>query len=287
MICNPRVNYVRVNLLFLMSVSLLLLSPLVSAQTKALPLTEAGEQRIISLSPHLTEIAFALGKGEHIIAVSDYSDYPEAASKLPSVASYEGANIADIIRLQPTHVLVWRGGNKDADIERLKSIGMHVYESHVDSVASLMSDITFIGEFIGAQDRGQMVRSQLENTINAIAQAYKDRKTNAVYYLSSQPLVGLGNDKWLNSLLNLCSITNVYANSPSAYPQLQMQNIIRQQPNAIIAASKAPTETVEGFWAAHKQILKSTIVSANPDALHRFTPRAIDEMARVCSKVYE
>ena len=243
-------------------------------------------QRIISLSPHLSEIVFALGKGHKLVAVSDYSDYPKQALTLPSVASYEGANIADILRLAPTHVLVWRGGNKDADIEKLRSLNLSVYESHIDSIETLLSDIESIGEFIGASSNAKTLIENLKTHKNEITQHYKGRLVSAIYYLSTQPLVGLGNDKWLNSVLALCGINNIYANSMSAFPQLQLADIIRQQPDIIIAATSASPNTIDGFWSAHRQVLNSNIVNANPDALHRFTPRVLSEMKRLCKSVY-
>jgi vitamin B12 transport system substrate-binding protein len=266
----------------------LVLNILLPSPTFAQTDSEAANKalRIITLSPHLTEMVFALGKGEHLVAVSDYSDFPETASDLKSVASYQGANIAEIVRLQPSHVLVWRGGNKDADIEKLKALNISVYESSIDSVESLLDDIAGIGVYIFEEQAAQTLIQQLTNSINAMAVQYTNASINVVYFLSTQPLVGLGNDKWLNSLLGLCGITNVYANSPSAYPQLQLPDIIRRQPNMLIAASKANRFQLAQFWAAHKAVLTNVITHANPDALHRFTPRAIAEMTQLCERVY-
>lgn len=260
-----------------------------STQAKA-SLTEtvaiANEHKIITLSPHLTEIVFALGKGDKIVAVSDYSDYPKSASSLRSVASYEGANIAEIIRLQPTHVLVWRGGNKDADIEKISQLDVKLYESNITSVNTLIEDIIGIGEALNAQKEAAILAENIRLLVNSIKNKHQNRSISAVYYLSTQPLLGLGNDEWLNSLLSLCGINNIYINSPSAYPQLQMSHILRNQPELLVAATKADASIVESFWQAHQSIYKAKIVLANPDALHRFTPRAINEMARVCDATY-
>ncbi|MFT5281767.1 MAG: vitamin B12 transport system substrate-binding protein [Kangiellaceae bacterium] len=266
----------------------LTLSLLITWHTSArTTITEPTKQlRIVTLSPHLTEIVYALGKGPQLVAVSDYSDFPAAASTLRSVASYQGANIAEIIRLQPTHILVWRGGNKDADIEKLKALNMSVYESSINSVDTLLADIISIGDTIDASLEAKTIVKQLNESITAMSIDYKDLSKSVVYYLSTQPLVGLGNDKWLNSLLGLCGITNIYANSPSAYPQLQMADIIRKQPEVLIAGMNVDKKHSEQFWSPHKQVLNSDIAVANPDALHRFTPRAIIEMARLCKTVY-
>jgi len=60
-----------------------------------------NEKRIITLAPHLTELVFLLNEDSHLVAVSDYSDYPVAASQLPSVASYTGLDLAPLLKLAP------------------------------------------------------------------------------------------------------------------------------------------------------------------------------------------
>ena len=93
--------------------------------------------RIVSLSPHLTEIVFALEKQKDLVAVSDYSDFPysqgcidkSCTNQVPSVASYQGADIAAIVRLKPTIILAWEGGNKAQDIARLEQLGFTVFRS--------------------------------------------------------------------------------------------------------------------------------------------------------------
>ena len=71
-------------------------------------------ERIISLSPSTTELAYAAGLGDNLVAVSAYSDYPEAAKKLEHVASWQGVNVERILALKPDLILAWRGGNLSA-----------------------------------------------------------------------------------------------------------------------------------------------------------------------------
>jgi len=64
-----------------------------------------SSERIITLSPSLTEIVSALGHGKQLVGVSDYSVYPEAVSKLPKVGGYSNPNLEKILSLNPTLVL--------------------------------------------------------------------------------------------------------------------------------------------------------------------------------------
>ncbi|MDT0596008.1 helical backbone metal receptor [Glaciecola petra] len=242
-------------------------------------------KRIIALSPHLTEIVYALEQQTYLVGVSDYSDFPPEASELPTVASYQGANIASIIRLQPSHILVWQGGNKDADIQRLREQGFNIYLSSIATPQDLVSDIRNIGAFLNSTKKANILANNLEAKLRALNDERKNLRS-VVYYLNKVPMVGLGNDPWLNSLLNLCHLENIYHDKVQAYPQLNIADIIRRQPEIIIAANGSTYDLERSFWEAHSRVLKKTsVLMINPDAMHRFTPRAIDETIRLCNLV--
>ena len=249
--------------------------------------THHSSKRIVSLSPHLTELVFALGAGEQLVAVSDYSDYPAQAKNLPSVASYEGANIAEIIRLKASHVLVWRGGNKDIDIQKLKHLGFNVFESSIVNVNDLIANIAQLGRFLEQENNANTLNEALKNKLFLLQQRYTGKNKNIVYYMGTQPLIGLGSDPWLNDLLHYCGLNNLYKESLGSYPQLQMADVVRKNPDLIIAAGKYSKSQIEEYWAPHKSVMSFKLAIADPDALHRFTPRSIDEIIKICKRSYD
>jgi len=255
---------------------------------------ESKQHRIVSLSPHLTELVFALGREKQLVGVSDYSDFPHSqgcideacTTKLPSVASYQGADIAAIIRLKPTLILAWGGGNKAQDIARLKQLGYPVFTSAPANIYALMEETLSLGKMLNAVKLSLKLHAKMTTQIQNIKSQYASKSKNALYYMSEQPLSGMGSDVWINSLLSLCNINNIYAELPTAYAQFSLADIIRKQPEVVIAATHQDLNAVNAFWAQHQQVYQPTIVTANPDALHRFTPRALDEVAVLCKKVH-
>lgn len=248
--------------------------------------TNNKTKRIITLSPHLTELVYAVGFGDSLIAVSDYSDYPEQAKSLPSVAGYQGANIAEIMRLQPTHILVWRGGNKDADIQKLVLLGFNIFESRIVSLQNLVSEIKQIGLFLGSQKNANTLADNIKAKLALLKKDYLGKSRSVVYYLSAQPFMGLGSDPWLNDLLQTCGLNNLYKDSLGAYPQLQMADVVRKKPEVMIVAGKYSRAQLASFWAPHQSVFNPTLVIANPDALHRFTSRSVNEIIQVCARAY-
>lgn len=97
----------------------------------------------------------------------------------------------------------------------------------------------------------------------------------------------MGSDPWLNDLLESCGLNNVYKHNLAAYPQLQIANIVRENPDVVIAADKYSNEQVTAFWSTHLAVFNPTLLVANPDALHRFTPRTLDELSVICKGAYQ
>ncbi|MBF7074934.1 ABC transporter substrate-binding protein [Glaciecola sp. MH2013] len=256
--------------------------------------SQTEELRVVSLSPHLSEIVFALNRQTNLVAVSDYSDYPfgqgclnQACSiKAPSVASYQGADIAQIVRLQPTHILAWDGGNKAQDLARLEQLGFTVYRSAPKNVSDLLEEIEDIALLLHAKSEGATLLKSLRTQFSRIKESHIGKHKSAVYYMNSQPLSGVANDPWLNSLLASCGISNVYQDLTAGFVQFSLADIIRKQPELIIAALNDNKANIETFWNMHESVLSPKLLQVNPDALHRFTPRVLPALEKLCEQAY-
>ena len=84
---------------------------------------EQPVQRIVSLMPHATELLFEVGAGDKIVGAVQYSDYPQAAKKIPRVGGYSALNIEAIVALQPDILIAWPEGNRNRELDRLNALG--------------------------------------------------------------------------------------------------------------------------------------------------------------------
>lgn len=85
-------------------------------------------ERIISLAPHATEIAYAAGLGDKLVAVSEYSDYPPQALELERVANHQTLNIEKILMLKPDLIIAWPAGNPPRELAKLRQLGFTIYD---------------------------------------------------------------------------------------------------------------------------------------------------------------
>src|SRR5262245_49200290 len=102
-------------------------------------------QRIVSLAPHVTEQLFAAGAGKRLVAVSEYSDYPEEAKRLPQVASSAGVNLEALLALKPDLVVAWRLEATAASLARLEALGLVVCDDEPRAMAQAPGSIQPVG----------------------------------------------------------------------------------------------------------------------------------------------
>lgn len=239
--------------------------------------------RIVSLAPHLTEWAYSLGLGPNLVAVSDYSDYPDAAKALPRVADYQGVDMAAILAFKPDLVLAWKGGNKPQDIQKLSSLGLNVFDSAITQIDDIPSELIRLGTLTHTNLKAKTLAEAFSEKIAALKSAYsRETPKNVFYYSWSTPLMTVGPKAWPNKLLNVCGAQTVFYDSPIDYPQVSVSEVLMRQVDVIIAASNESKASLSSFWEPHSDFLDAEIITVNPDITSRFSLRLADELNRLC-----
>ena len=250
----------------------------------------APPQRIISLAPHTTELIYALEAQDRLVAVSDFSDYPEQASQLPSVSSYQGVDFEAILRLKPDLILAWRGGNKAQDLARLESLGFYIFYSSPKTLDDISHEVIALGQKLGQQEQAEKLSNNYNKTLSNLRKSYKtNKKTPVFYYLWPKPLMTIGKNAWGNELLEVCGARNIFDDAINDYPEVPMESVVRKQPEVLIAVNKEPAEQLKTFWRPWLKLLnkqESDIKQANPDLLHRFTPRLLEGLGKLCQDIH-
>ncbi len=133
-----------------------------SGQAVSLP---APAARVVSLAPHLTEIAFAAGGGSAVKAVIRYSDYPAAARELPLVGDAFALDLETIVRLKPDLVLVWTSGLNERHRARLRALGLTIYESEIRNAAAIADTMRRLGIVARTCARSRRRRTSLRKRL--------------------------------------------------------------------------------------------------------------------------
>jgi len=115
----------------------------------------APARHIVSLAPHTTELLFAAGAGDQIVATVRYADYPPAAQKLPKVGDSQLLDLERIAALKPDLIVVWMHGNATQQIERLRALGLPIFHSEPHKIVDVADSLRRLGKLAGTDAQAE------------------------------------------------------------------------------------------------------------------------------------
>ena len=162
-------------------------------------------QRIITLSPHSAEMLFAIGQGDKIVGTTRFTDYPEAAKKIPIVGGYIGLYIEQIIQLEPDVIISWRSGNPARELNQLTDLGFTLIDSDAQTLAGVADTILMLGELTGAQTQASAVAHDYLAQLDQAEKKYQEAtKVKVFYQLWPNPLRTVAKGSWVQQYIEVC-----------------------------------------------------------------------------------
>lgn len=244
-------------------------------------------QRIISLTPHLTELLFAVGAGAQVVGVDSASDYPAVAQSLPRVGDYSRINFERILALKPDLVLVWMGGNRAADIHALKKLGLPVLHTQATQLKDVARLSRLIGKASGHAGQGEAAARDFTTRLAALQVKLPSRPPVKVFYqVWDRPLITVGGTHWISDALTLCGAHNVFAELRALSPAVSLEAVLQRSPELIVSGTDAPDMRRQWQrYASLPAVTNQAFARLDADRLHRLTPRLIEGVAELCAAV--
>jgi iron complex transport system substrate-binding protein len=250
----------------------------------------ATASRIISLAPSITETLYALGLQDRLVADTDYCDYPVEAQKKPKVGGAINPNLEVIAALRPDLVLVTKALNRLETVRALDTLGIPSYATDPHSVDEIITSTEKLAEVLGAPEAGKTLGQQLRQRLQAIQEKIgKDAPKSVFFIVWMEPLISVGKDTFVAEALRRAGASSI-VDSKQDWPQINLEEVVRLQPEYLIFAPSHSQETPYDFAALANRpgwrILDAVhnhhfaVVS---DAVIRPAPRivtAIEELAR-------
>ena len=253
-----------------------------------------ANERIISLSPSITEIIYGLHKGSELVATSSYSLYPNAAQKLPIIGGYENPNVEKIISYAPT-LVVGQSFNRHT-LEQLQSFGVKTLTLNLKRLDSIKKSILILGKELGATQEAKILTNKITN---AVTTAHKSKKPHSVMivYGLREDLRGsiyiAGHDIFFEDIIKACGNTNAYTANATTQPVLSYENVIALNPEQIIILHSHATEpnvdvkkALESWYAIPTRAAKNHKISiVDEDYLHIPSQRVALTIKRLCREM--
>jgi iron complex transport system substrate-binding protein len=270
-----------------------------SADTSASSTTEAtatadAPDHIVSLSATSTEMLFAIGAGDQVVAVDSYSNYP-AEAPTTDLSAYE-PNIEAIAGYEPDLVVV---DGTDADlVAGLEALDIEVLEAP----AALTLDDTYdqlvqLGEVTGHVDEANDVVEGMQADIDELLADLPSREEPLTYFHElDNTLFSVSSQTFIGQLYALAGLQNVADPADAdgqtgGYPQLSAEYLVDADPDLVfLADTKCCDQTATtfaarpGFGGLHA-VTTGQVVELDDDVASRWGPRVVDLLGEIVAAV--
>lgn len=253
---------------------------------KADAATSAYPKSIVALSPSAAEILFAVGAGDQVSAVSEFTDYPAEAAAKPVVGGFDGKtlSIETIMSFKPDLVYLTEGMHNFL-IATLESNGIAYYISKGESIASVEQEILDVGKLTGHDKEAKKVVDGMEKKLAKVAK--KSGAPVKVYYeVWNAPYMSVGTTSFINDVIVKAGGENIFGDLTDAYPMVSEESIISRQPAVILIPSSsgqaASSVALRNGWADIPAVKNGKVFVVDDNVYTRPGPRiadVVEEMA--------
>ena len=255
-------------------------------------MAEEGSMRIVSISPSGTEILYAVGAGDHVVAVDEFSYYPEG-TPVTDLSGWQ-PNLEAILSYEPDLVVMGTNGDIQAGLE---AAGVEVVLSDAPfSFDDVYGEIERIGAATGNVAEAAEVVLQMQTDIEALRASAPDATGLTYYHELDNTLYSVTSSTFIGAVYALFGLENVAdpADEDGAsfgYPQLNDEYLVDADPDIIFladtlcCAQTAATIAERPGWDQLTAVQSGNVVELNDDIVSRWGPRLVDFIEAIAAAV--
>jgi iron complex transport system substrate-binding protein len=239
-------------------------------------------RRVLALAPSLTEMIFSLQAEDRLVGATRYSNFPEAAKKLPRVGSYVQLDLEKIVAIKPDLCIAIKDGNPRRTVDAIKALGIPVFAIDPRSIDQIMDAFLLLGEILGASKRAEELVADMEHRLSLVKEkvAASKIRPGVFFQIAEVPIISAGKDSYIDKLITLAGGTNL-AGKLTEYPRFSWENIMLLQPEVVLISSMAGGKSPELLkaswlrWPEIPAVRNNRLYVVNADLFNRPTARLI------------
>jgi iron complex transport system substrate-binding protein len=213
-----------------------------------------GEERVVTLSPSINEIVFALGEGKNVVANTNFCDFPLESKSIKKIGGYNSISLEKILEVNPSVVI---GQDYDEKLNsNLKALGIKTFIYKTNTISSIKNTINDLGVFFKQEEKAKELNLNIENTLASIDSIVKDQKILIVISpkksLSNQIYV-TGNFLYFEDIIKASGNQNAFYSTNQAQPVVNTEKVIGMNPDIIVLL----TPFLEGKHQEQQEIINA------------------------------
>jgi iron complex transport system substrate-binding protein len=246
----------------------------------------APARKIVSLAPGATELLFAAGAGDSIIATVQASDEPAAAKSIERIGDANALKYKRLQDLEPDVIVVWQDLANRLVVESLQKLQLPLYFVSIRNFEDIPTSIRRLGELAGTSRIADATAADLTRRINRLPKAPAKPRFDVFYMIWDSPLYTVGSRNLMSDAISRCGGRNIFDDIDFPAPIVEFEVIKERNPDVIIMA--APPITSRDWrerWQAFpdiKAVAANRLVSFTDTRLTRMGPTALDAVDELC-----
>ena len=198
--------------------------------------------RVICLMPTVTDTVFALGAGDDVVAISDYTKYPAAALTKPSVGDLINPSIETILSLHPDLVIGAQPMGPMAVTEQLERAGIPLFLVSPHGIAGIFHSVETIGMALNRAQQAEALIRNLQGRVDAVKARTKGLPVPRVFMpIWYDPITTIGKNAYITEMIEAAGGRSVTDDLPTEWPLISMEVVLERAPDALLLVRGSKT----------------------------------------------
>jgi iron complex transport system substrate-binding protein len=265
--------------------------PLTLTRSDGADLTiEQAAERIVSLDPAATEILYAIGAGDQVVAADLFSNYPDEARAKARLDAYQPSPEA-ILAEEPDLVLMF--ANETGAVDVLDDLGAAVLYLEVPgSLEGIYDRIELYGRITGHEEEASALADSMAEQVDAVVEIVADVEQGPrVFHELDATLFTVSPSSFIGDLYELLKAQNIADDSAGEFPQLTSEAVIAADPEVIILADEEFGQTPDTVrarpgWSVITAVVEGRVHGVDPDIASRPGPRIVSFLELLVGYLY-
>lgn len=252
---------------------------------------EKPPTRIVSLVPSHTETLFALGAGDQVVGVDEYSDWPAEVSGKAKVGNLTGIDYEYLVSLKTDLVLGLVSHEKSGVSEKLRSLGIPVLILEPQDFAATYRTIELLGKVTGHETKASKIVSDMKDKVTAVTRRVSTQEPRRVFYeVWPDPLMTAGPGSFMHELISLANGQNIAADTGNAWPMFSLEALLERNPEVIITPFEQTVRDLAAGrrpqWAGIAAVRNQRYYQIDPNIISRPGPRLADGLEKLAQFIH-
>jgi iron complex transport system substrate-binding protein len=249
--------------------------------------------RVVSTAPSITEMVFAAGGGDRLVGVTTFCNYPEEAKSIAKIGDTMTPNMETIVATKPDVVFVSTASQLETFAKVLEQNGIAVYVMNPTSLDAVFESMQKLADILGTAEMADALvvtladrESFIRHTL-LLPRSGDPVQANSVFVqISKEPLFTIGDESYLNQVIESAGGRSITRNVATAYPKLSKETALALRPEVIILSDSPDNQEPNEAFRNSPAVKNGRVYKINADILSRPGPRLVDALEQIAKVLH-